>query len=101
MKTIIKKLSVIALAAGVAASAWAGNITVKGSDTLVILAQKWAETYMGLHTNVNIQVTGGGTGAERLWATGGSADAGAGAWAGASPRRLSSARSASPPPMTA
>ena len=44
---------------------------------------------------------GGGTGAERLWATGGSADAGAGTGAGASPRRLSSARSASPPPMTA
>ncbi|MBC8003281.1 MAG: hypothetical protein H7X97_11910, partial [Opitutaceae bacterium] len=25
----------------------AGNITVKGSDTMVNLAQKWAETYMG------------------------------------------------------
>jgi phosphate transport system substrate-binding protein len=24
----------------------AGNITVKGSDTMVILGQKWAEVYM-------------------------------------------------------
>ena len=40
----------------------AGNITVKGSDTMVILAQKWAETYMGAHGDVKIQVTGGGTG---------------------------------------
>src|SRR3989440_9779400 len=40
----------------------AGNITVKGSDTLVILAQKWAEVYMGKHPEVKIQVTGGGSG---------------------------------------
>ncbi|MBM3821799.1 MAG: PstS family phosphate ABC transporter substrate-binding protein [Verrucomicrobia bacterium] len=40
----------------------AGNITVKGSDTLVILAQKWAETYMGKNPGTKIQVTGGGTG---------------------------------------
>ena len=39
----------------------AGNITVKGSDTLVILAQKWAEVYMGNKPEVKIQVTGGGT----------------------------------------
>ncbi len=38
------------------------KITVKGSDTMVILAQKWAETYMGLHKDTTIQVTGGGTG---------------------------------------
>src|SRR3989440_9001286 len=40
----------------------AGNITVKGSDTLVILAQKWAEVYMGQHPETKIQVTGGGSG---------------------------------------
>ncbi len=40
----------------------AGTITVKGSDTLVILAQKWAEVYMGRKPDVKIQVTGGGTG---------------------------------------
>jgi phosphate transport system substrate-binding protein len=46
----------------VAVSAQAGSITVKGSDTLVILAQKWAEVYMGKHPEVKIQVTGGGSG---------------------------------------
>ena len=45
-----------------AISAVAGDITVKGSDTLVILAQKWAETYMNKHPQVKIQVTGGGSG---------------------------------------
>ncbi len=38
------------------------NITVKGSDTMVILGQKWAETYMKGHTGTTIQVTGGGSG---------------------------------------
>ncbi len=38
------------------------SITVIGSDTLVILAQKWAEVYMSSHPNVRIQVTGGGSG---------------------------------------
>jgi phosphate transport system substrate-binding protein len=37
-------------------------ITVKGSDTMVILAQRWAEAYMGAHPEVSIQVTGGGSG---------------------------------------
>jgi phosphate transport system substrate-binding protein len=40
----------------------AGNITVKGSDTLVILAQKWAEVYMKSNPGTKIQVTGGGSG---------------------------------------
>jgi phosphate transport system substrate-binding protein len=62
MKRIIQQLSVGALTLGIAASAWAGNITVKGSDTLVILAQKWAEIYMGAHSDVKIQVSGGGSG---------------------------------------
>jgi phosphate transport system substrate-binding protein len=37
-------------------------ITVKGSDTMVILGQRWAETYMGKRPGVSIQVTGGGSG---------------------------------------
>jgi phosphate transport system substrate-binding protein len=45
-----------------ALSSHAGSITVKGSDTLVILAQKWAEVYMSGHQGVKIQVTGGGSG---------------------------------------
>lgn len=38
------------------------KITVKGSDTMVILAQKWAELYMKQNPSVNVQVTGGGSG---------------------------------------
>jgi phosphate transport system substrate-binding protein len=38
------------------------TITVKGSDTMVILAQRWAEMYMSNHPGVTIQVTGGGSG---------------------------------------
>jgi phosphate transport system substrate-binding protein len=38
------------------------KITVKGSDTMVILAQKWAELYMKKNTAATIQVTGGGSG---------------------------------------
>lgn len=38
------------------------TITVKGSDTLVILAQRWAEKYMSSHPEVVVQVTGGGSG---------------------------------------
>jgi len=43
-------------------SSLAGNILVKGSDTMVPLAQKWAETYMRLHPDSKIQVNGGGSG---------------------------------------
>ncbi len=45
-----------------AVPAHAGNITVKGSDTMVLLAQRWAEKYMEQHKDVTIQVTGGGSG---------------------------------------
>jgi len=59
----MKKLAtILTLAAATSVSALAGNITVKGSDTLVILAQKWAEVYMGQHADVKIQVSGGGSG---------------------------------------
>jgi phosphate transport system substrate-binding protein len=44
------------------ALAQAGTITAKGSDTLVILAQKWAQAYMTGHPGTTIQVTGGGSG---------------------------------------
>src|SRR5437016_5835648 len=37
-------------------------ITVKGSDTMVLLGQRWAEVYMKAHPDVTIQVTGGGSG---------------------------------------
>lgn len=37
-------------------------LTIKGSDTMVHLASNWAESYMNLNTDVNISVTGGGSG---------------------------------------
>ncbi len=38
------------------------KITVKGSDTMVILSQRWAEKFMAKYPNISIQVTGGGSG---------------------------------------
>ncbi len=38
------------------------KITVKGSDTMVILSQKWAEAFMKEHPKTVVQVTGGGSG---------------------------------------
>jgi len=38
------------------------KITVKGSDTMVILSQRWAEIYMNKYPSASIQVTGGGSG---------------------------------------
>src|ERR1043166_3146780 len=59
MKTSWKKWFAAAGIGTLAASALAGNITVKGSDTLVILAQKWAEVYMSKNSETKIQGTGG------------------------------------------
>jgi len=64
MKNILKALAVFT-AASLTFTASAGNtsrITVKGSDTLVVQAQKWAEVYMSKNNHVKIQVTGGGSG---------------------------------------
>ena len=38
------------------------KVTIKGSDTMVILSQRWAEEYMKTHPEVVLQVTGGGSG---------------------------------------
>jgi phosphate transport system substrate-binding protein len=46
----------------VSSQAQAGEITVKGSDTMVVLGQRWAEEYMSVHKDSSIQVTGGGSG---------------------------------------
>jgi len=58
MRHILASLLVLALAA----SATAGTITLKGSDTMVRLGQRWAEEYMKLHQDVTVQVSGGGSG---------------------------------------
>ena len=59
MRNAILTGTVAALAAVAAAKT---TITVKGSDTMVIMAQRWAEAYMNSHPDISIQVTGGGSG---------------------------------------
>lgn len=49
-------------AAGDGAAASAKPVTVKGSDTMVILGQRFAEEYMKQNPAAVIQVTGGGSG---------------------------------------
>jgi phosphate transport system substrate-binding protein len=39
-----------------------GKLTIKGSDTMVILGQRWAEAYAKVDPSAAVQVTGGGTG---------------------------------------
>jgi phosphate transport system substrate-binding protein len=63
----MRSMRIAAIALGLAAGApaavlAAGNITVKGSDTMVVLGQRWAEEYMKGHAGTTIQVTGGGSG---------------------------------------
>lgn len=60
-KTIRLVIATLALSAAMGTLS-AQKITIKGSDTLVILAQRWAETYMSKNPGSMIQVTGGGSG---------------------------------------
>ena len=55
-------LSALVLAVLLTISATAANITMKGSDTMVRLGQRWAEEYMKKNPNSVIQVSGGGSG---------------------------------------
>jgi phosphate transport system substrate-binding protein len=61
MKTFLKSL-VAVLVLAVPMAARAGTITVKGSDTMVILGQRWAEEFMKKTPATKVQVTGGGSG---------------------------------------
>ena len=62
MQTLKQIGGFLAISATLATPAWAGSVTVKGSDTMVVLGQKWAETYMLTHKDQSVQVTGGGSG---------------------------------------
>ncbi len=68
MKNISAILAIFSLcifvgtAGSLTAPAQARNISIKGSDTMVLLGQRWAETYMKKNPGVTIQVTGGGSG---------------------------------------
>jgi phosphate transport system substrate-binding protein len=52
----------VLLLVGCAAPVEHKTITMKGSDTLLQVGQRWAEVYMNAHPDVTIQVTGGGSG---------------------------------------
>jgi phosphate transport system substrate-binding protein len=58
MRRTLALLSLLALPAAAAAQ----PLTVKGSDTMVILAQRWAEDYMKSSKGASVQVSGGGSG---------------------------------------
>src|SRR5512147_3218613 len=60
----MNRIATLALAAalGTAPLAARAATTVKGSDTMVILAQRWAEDYMKANPGKKVQVTGGGSG---------------------------------------
>ncbi len=61
----MRKLTLIAIVALVVSFGLviAGTtITIKGSDTLVRLGQRWAEEYMKINPDAVIQVSGGGSG---------------------------------------
>jgi len=60
MKKIFAALFVLVLAFPL--SALAGTLSVKGSDTMVILAQRWAEEFMKKNSGIKVQVSGGGSG---------------------------------------
>ena len=62
MKKILKFIPILLIAIMTLSFMSPKQITIKGSDTMVILAQKWAEVYMKSHPETVIQVTGGGSG---------------------------------------
>jgi phosphate transport system substrate-binding protein len=59
----VRSLAILALALCFAANpAWAGNIVIKGSTTVLPIAQKVAEVYMKQYPDVRISISGGGSG---------------------------------------
>jgi phosphate transport system substrate-binding protein len=63
MRKISIFLTVLFVLAFTCLSVLAGKaITIKGSDTILILGQRWAEIYMNQNPGMVIQVTGGGSG---------------------------------------
>jgi phosphate transport system substrate-binding protein len=56
-------LAILGISIATGFTVFAGkSITIKGSDTMIILGQRWAEIYMNQNPGVVIQVTGGGSG---------------------------------------
>ncbi|MDZ4724260.1 MAG: phosphate ABC transporter substrate-binding protein [candidate division Zixibacteria bacterium] len=62
MKRTLAFVSIFFIAALFGCAKSKQTVTVKGSDTLVRLGQRWAEEYMKKNRDAVIQVAGGGTG---------------------------------------
>lgn len=60
---VVRALAALALVAlaGCGAPREKG-LTIKGSDTMILIGQRWAETFMSSHPGRAVQVTGGGSG---------------------------------------
>ena len=52
---------ILALSSSWAVPSFAAEITIQGSDTMLILGQRWAETYTKSHAGVKIMVAVGGS----------------------------------------
>lgn len=59
---LIPSTLVLLALGGHARLAAAETVTIKGSDTMVILGQRWAEEFMKKYPGTTLQVTGGGSG---------------------------------------
>jgi phosphate transport system substrate-binding protein len=59
---VVVALSLLVFGCGGGGRSRGQSLTIKGSDTMVILGQRWAEAYMAAHPGTVVQVTGGGTG---------------------------------------
>lgn len=55
-------IALLAAACLMTGTAWAGNIVIKGSTTVLPIAQKVSEAYMKEHPDVKISISGGGSG---------------------------------------
>ncbi len=62
VKRTIKIVAVLMLASIICGSAWAKNISIKGSTTVLPIAQKIAEAYMKENPDISISISGGGSG---------------------------------------
>ena len=60
MNTVFRSTALVLLASSWISSGLAQTITVRGSDTLIGLSQKWAAVYKARHPEITLQVTGGG-----------------------------------------
>ena len=61
-KAFFTGLSVLAACIFLTTTAVAGNLVIKGSTTVLPIAQKVAEDYMKQHPDTNISISGGGSG---------------------------------------